>query len=260
MSTFTMTVKDLFERNFDFGLTSADYPIFDERYRGVRDDEGRWLYTKNAEGTEFFGLNRKIIDHFYFYEIGQETTDMFRFILNRTMREIMPYYNKMYETQVMVFDPFRTLEMQHKTVETNTVDGSNKEVTSTDGTGTSKSTNRAVNSTFPQTMLAQNGDYASAATDTFGEGTTGQNTRGETEATTGSTANNDRLLEMTGSQGSRAALIAQYRAAIINVDLMILNELQPLFMMVMDTLDGYSNHERGLGFYGPSYNGFWPYF
>ena len=259
MATFTMTVKELFERNFDFGLTSEDYPLFDEKYRGMRDAEGRWVYSRNAAGTEFYGLNRKIIDHFYYYEIGQETPDMFRFILNRTMREIMPYYNQLYATQVMVIDPFRTLEMEHKTTGSNVVAGETTEKTSTDGTGTSDSTNRAVNSTFPQSMLANNGDYASAATDTFGKGETTQATTGETAATTESTETTDRLLEMTGSQGSRAALLSQYRAALINVDLMVLAELRGLFMQVMETLDGYTSIERGIGSYGPSYNGFWPY-
>ena len=47
----------------------STYPIFDEEYR-----------------TQ---LNNKIIDHFYFREIGMETVDNFAWFLRRKMNEIM---------------------------------------------------------------------------------------------------------------------------------------------------------------------------
>lgn len=53
------------------------YPIFDEEYR--------------------YPLNDKIIDHFYFREIGFETAAQFAWYLRRTMNEIMPKYNMLYE-------------------------------------------------------------------------------------------------------------------------------------------------------------------
>lgn len=58
------------------------YPIFDEEYR--------------------HGLNDKIIEHFYFREIGFETAAQFAFYLRRTMNEIMPKYNKMYQAQLTI--------------------------------------------------------------------------------------------------------------------------------------------------------------
>lgn len=59
-----------------------EYPIFDETYRK--------------------GLNDKIIEHFYFREIGFETAAQFAFYLRRTMNEIMPKYNKMYQAQLTI--------------------------------------------------------------------------------------------------------------------------------------------------------------
>lgn len=59
------------------GLSS--YPIFDESYR--------------------VHLNDKIIDHFYFQEIGFETPAMFARMMKRTMNEVMPKYNALYEAQ-----------------------------------------------------------------------------------------------------------------------------------------------------------------
>lgn len=58
------------------------YPIFDETYR--------------------HGLNDKIIEHFYFREIGFETAAQFAFYLRRTMNEIMPKFNKMYQAQLTI--------------------------------------------------------------------------------------------------------------------------------------------------------------
>ena len=50
-------------------------------------------------------LNNKIINHFYLREIGAETPDRFNFYLGRKMQEIMPYYNQMYKSELLEFDP-----------------------------------------------------------------------------------------------------------------------------------------------------------
>ena len=66
---------------FDF-----DYPIYDRAYKPV--------------------LENKIINHFYFREIGAETVGQFKFMLARTMNEIMPTYNGLYKSADMSFNPF----------------------------------------------------------------------------------------------------------------------------------------------------------
>ena len=53
-------------------------------------------------------LNDKIIEHYYFREIGAETPDRFNFYLRRKMREIMPYYNQLYISEMIKFDPLAT--------------------------------------------------------------------------------------------------------------------------------------------------------
>ncbi len=90
MSTFTIQLNELVEDGFDLGLGESDYPIFDESYRPL--------------------LNRKIIDHYAMYEIGLETESMFKFALNRRMREIMPYYNQLYTSEKIAFDPLSTMK------------------------------------------------------------------------------------------------------------------------------------------------------
>lgn len=83
MSFYTTQLRQLIENGYDIGL--KDYPIFDESYRNV--------------------LNQKIIDHYYMREIGAETPALFVFFLNRKMREIMPYYNQLYESAKIEYDP-----------------------------------------------------------------------------------------------------------------------------------------------------------
>lgn len=258
MGVFTLTVQQLLDSDFDFGLTADDYPLWDERYRGVRDAANRWQYTRSVDGTAFYGLNRKILDHYLYYEIGQETPDMFRHILNRTMREIMPYYNLMYQTEAAISDPFETMRMTHETDTEATVSGETSEHSVTDANGSTNSKARAVNSTMPQTMLHENSDYASSASDTFSASGSEQDSTVDVSGTTGSSSTGTTRLEITGSTGARGQLIRDYRSSLINVDLMILKELEPLFMMVMDTAD--NNSRDGSIGYGPYYNGLWPYF
>lgn len=62
-----------------------DYPIFDESYRPR--------------------LNRKIVEHFWFREIGYETAAQFAWYLRRTMNEMMPYFNQLYQSEGVLTDP-----------------------------------------------------------------------------------------------------------------------------------------------------------
>lgn len=62
-----------------------DYPIFDENYRVV--------------------LNTKILKHYYTREIGMETFGLWKHFLNTRLNEIMPYYNKLYNSELLNFNP-----------------------------------------------------------------------------------------------------------------------------------------------------------
>ena len=50
-------------------------------------------------------LEAAIIDYFYFHEIGQETIDRFKHVFTSRMKLIMPYYNEMFRTKMMLLDP-----------------------------------------------------------------------------------------------------------------------------------------------------------
>lgn len=92
MATYTITLRHLIERGFKFNLN--DYPIFDESYREV--------------------LNKKIIDHYYFSEIGVETPGLFNHRLRTKMNEIMPYYNQIYKSNILEFNPLYNVDYHIK--------------------------------------------------------------------------------------------------------------------------------------------------
>ena len=71
-------------------LFNFDYPIFDDAYKPE--------------------LESKIINHFYTQEIGQETVGLFKQRLKTKMREIMPYYNQLYMSERLKFDPFKNAD------------------------------------------------------------------------------------------------------------------------------------------------------
>ena len=70
---------------FDFS-----YPLYDPAYKTA--------------------LETKIINHYYLREIGAETVGQFKFMLARTMNEIMPYYNKLYESAALQYNPFHDID------------------------------------------------------------------------------------------------------------------------------------------------------
>lgn len=86
MANFTIELGDLIEQGYKLALN--DYPIFNEKHRHE--------------------LNNKIIGHYYFREIGLETPDRFNFYLRQRMFEIMPYYNQLYESAEIKYNPLET--------------------------------------------------------------------------------------------------------------------------------------------------------
>jgi hypothetical protein len=253
MGLFTISVQELLDQDFFFGLGPLDYPIFDEEYRDQ--------------------LNDKILDHYRDYEIGQETEEKFRFYLNRRMNEQMPLFNQFYLSTRIEFDPLQTMKY---TDFTNTTDSRTRSGTKTDngsktsngtnsntGTGTSTSGSRNVLSDTPQVQLSGNEDYASSANDANSTATTNQTSSGTNSDTITSTdtvnssdtdtANASIERSLNGQQGLPAAdLLMRYRATFLNIDMMVIASLQDLFMQVWDNGDEFSTTDRtsGYGFPG----------
>lgn len=81
-SSIDSVIEKAVPKIFDFS-----FPIFDENYR--------------------FVLCSKILKHYYTREISEETVGLWKLRLNTRMNEIMPYYNQMYKSETMQFDPLK---------------------------------------------------------------------------------------------------------------------------------------------------------
>lgn len=198
-----------------------ELPIFDTDYRDI--------------------LTGKIVDKFYHREIGFETISMFSMKMRTKLNEIMPFYNQLYKSTLIEYEALSTINLKTESKSTNT--GTEDTTGTTTATGKTNSGSRAVNSTTPQTMLAGSEDYASAASDS----TSLAESESENESTAVSTstgqAEGDTLV--SGYQGTPADLIMRFRDSLLNVDLMVLRDLEELFMQVFDTGDSYTPYRLG---------------
>lgn len=180
---------------FDFS-----FPIFDENYRKP--------------------LCIKILKHYYTREIGEETVGLWKLRLNSRMNEIMPYYNKLYEAWAKEFNPLFDTELtrEHKLDRTGNQTGETE----------TNAINRNLYSDTPQGSL-QNVDsetYLTNATKDIAEGAS--NYSQDIKST-------DEYLETVKGKTSGitySKMLDEYKEALINIDLMVINELNNLFMMI----------------------------
>lgn len=100
-----LPVREVIERGraelFDF-----DYPIFDEKYRNV--------------------FETNFIRNFYTREIGFETEGLFKFKLESWLLLNMPYYNKLFESELIEFNPLESYSL--KTTYTRTADKTQNDI------------------------------------------------------------------------------------------------------------------------------------
>jgi hypothetical protein len=224
-----MRLSEVLEMRPNIWDEENKFPIFDEIYRATLQD--------------------KIVDHYRNYEIGQETIGMFCHALNRKMREIMPYYNQLYKSQIDL-DPLQTMSITTES-ESLATETTGQESTTTN-TSATDSKSRSVSSETPQTMLSGNEDYASSAADAISNTNVTGNAAGNVSGNTNS--NGTVSSTVTGSQGHAATLLMQYRKSFLNLDMDVIRELESLFMMVWDNGDEFNTDSS----FGGIYYG-WPY-
>lgn len=108
---------------FDF-----EWPIFDEEYR--------------------VPLEKKILRHFYTREIGCETYGHWKLMLQNKLCEIMPYYNQLYKSELLMAGVNPLNDVDYTKTGNRTDDGADTRTTESSGTGNTevKSTNKVVRS------------------------------------------------------------------------------------------------------------------
>lgn len=204
-------------------------------------------------------LNKKILDHYRWYEIGSETVGRFLFNLETTLNQIMPYYNQLYKSvDVMnglddIFGNLDVVESFEETVKGNSSSSSTSDsksnVTSTNETDTDMTTSgRTVGSKTPQSQLqAKTIENITAASEMgWNENTdsstinsndesnsTSEVTSESTGNTTGTTTH---TLSRKGNQGvnTYAHDMLEFRQLFLNIEQQIINdpELAKCFMII----------------------------
>ena len=71
------------------------------------------IFTTNCtffDNTYRSILCKKILKHYYLREIGAEVVGIWKLWMNTKLEEIMPYYNQLYASALLEFDPFKDVD------------------------------------------------------------------------------------------------------------------------------------------------------
>lgn len=198
-------------------------------------------------------LECKILLHYYFREIGFETVGQFKLRLCSTLRDIMPYYNQLYESAALEYNPLNdvhlTKEVYHYSQDgllhglKVTKQNYSHSETDNDTEQLTNATHTRAYSNTPQGTISgvENNtyltDYAKDV-DSVGKIHTDNDVNSNYTDTTQNSGSDTRTINgnstetTTGKTASKTyqELIKQYRENIINIDKMIIDELSDLFI------------------------------
>lgn len=208
-----------------------DFPIFDENYRQV--------------------LCRKILKHYYTREIAHETVGRWKLALNTKLNEIMPYYNQLYKSELLEFNPFYDVDLTRSregsgtsnrtSNNTETNSGTSKNVSSGSGTSNTDTLNRF--SDTPQNSMDTQGIADSVPLTTVTKVNEDNTTTNESTDTltrndsktgngTENINNTDKYIEtVKGKQGTEnySSLLKKFRETFLNIDMMIIEDCSDCF-------------------------------
>lgn len=254
MATYTIELGKLLTLDgFDIGM--RDYPL------------PSFLKSAGAMQAWREALNQKIINHYYFNEICCLPPDRFKFFLNNSLNERMPYFNMLYDAMAEKWQ-FYTGGTLTEVIKADGTSSDNGTKTGTDvlarsGIDTtnnsslqnqnSDSFNLAVSSDTPGHMLniesdIANNTYANNAVKQKNKGTysgnsnstdtTTYNSKETTtfdEQTTADRQHNDnRNRTVSGlNNKSYAELFKEYSESVRNLDLEVIESLKDCFMGIL---------------------------
>jgi len=230
MAKYTMTLKTICEdlsgtivsadySNIDTILSSAvpqlfntDFPIFDENYR--------------------YALCKKIIMHYFTREIAYETLGLWKLKLRAKMNEIMPYYNQMYKSELLLCG----VDILNDTDYTRTGNNNRNQSQSQDNTNQTRnnSTNNDAFSDTPQGSLSgvQDLEYLTNARQVKNSST--NSSSGTFNSTIGDTSSYAETIRGKMNSTSYSKLLTDFRKTFMNIDLDIIEELKDLFFLIWE--------------------------
>ena len=192
MATYTMPLKVIIEQptqnrndltlkqRLEVGRVNLfkdiDYPIFNENYR-----------------SEF---ETKFIRYFYNKEIGFETESLFKFELETWLQINMPYYNQLFESELLEYDPLTNIAMQFdqdlkQDTTLDTTKDSQEDSTSNSVTQSSFEHDTQRDTTTDTTTNRTQNTKTDTTTDVTGHSETNSTQDSNTTSTTDTTSNSD---------------------------------------------------------------------
>lgn len=204
---------------FDF-----NYPLYDPQYKNV--------------------LETKIMEHYWFREIGLETYGKFKFFLNRKLNEIMPYYNQLYKSATIEFNPMHDTDINrvHDRIQDETRDKQSKTDSTNDITVDSTETGKSGTgySDTPQGQIENVTDlkyltnYTSVNSEATGHSTSTNDGVTNIDENEKANTTENYIENIIGKSGgsSFSSYLQEYRDTFINIDMMIIEELSELFMNI----------------------------
>ena len=224
MSKYTMELRELFTP------IKFNPPIYTrEQVEGFFKDYELtdYLTTEQIETITEAGvwskdkLAKKIVDHYYMRELGQETIGLFVHYAKVEMQEIMEEYLPLIYSSSINYDPLVNVDYTETFSRTANVDNT--------GESTSNSSSLGVNSDTPQGQISKTAILGGA----YASSTGASEVDSTTNTTSGSESEEAYTKTMKGNSGVSATaqkMIEQYRNNIRAIDKEIINKLEPLFM------------------------------
>ena len=187
--------------------------FFDEEYRSI--------------------LCKKILKHYYMREICCETVGLWMLWVNTRLEEIMPYYNQLYESARIEFNPMHDVDVTTTHSGKGTEKGSGTKGITNNVTTGSNVTSRERYSDTPQGGLngIENDKYLTSAT-INNDIASGNSSLTENETNNKNVDTTEEYTEsIIGKNGGEnfSTMLNKFRETFLNIDMQVINEFDDLF-------------------------------
>ena len=232
---------------FNFGPPYDNTQVTVELREIVESGVNVWAfdYPSYYTGAQKAAFEKKVLDHYWLQQIGQETVGRWLHYFRSRMNEIMPYYVQLYDSQALmagIEDPFGNVDIvetyEEETTGTSRTENSGLSSGSETENATRTEDHKRKFSNTPQGSISNLDNYMTEANvETANDADNlSKEHSAETEATSTGTATGTvkRTLTKKGNQGvnTYAHDMKELRETFLNIDLMIIHELKDLFLQV----------------------------
>lgn len=207
MSKYTLEINQIVN-DLDFKLFDFDYNLYDNELKSA--------------------FEKKFIDHFYFYEIGLTPIARFKKALQIKLNDIYPYFKQLYQTELRCNDIDFMLNKDLKEQYTRELTGNSS--VNQSSTSTSNDTSLNINNDTPQNKIDDLDQFMTSASKNTDNST--MNSSGTNSAENNSTETYSLVSQGNIGVTSSAELLDKWRSVLINIDQLIFEECNDLFMLI----------------------------